>query len=45
MIDEQSPASGHDYASNRSAIGAGPDKEGTASETANPAETIIVYIS
>ena len=24
MIDEQSSASGHDYASNRSAIGAGP---------------------
>ena len=24
MIDEQSPASGHDYASNRWAIGAGP---------------------
>ena len=23
MIDEQSPASGHDYASNRGAIGAG----------------------
>ena len=26
MIDEQSPASGHDYASNRWAIGAGVNK-------------------
>ena len=28
MIDEQSPASGHDYASNRWAIGAGHDVQG-----------------
>ena len=29
MIDEESSASGQDYASDRSAIGAGPSDEGT----------------
>ena len=35
MIDEQSSASGHDYASNRSAIGAGPYMTGPGAFTSS----------